>query len=294
MSDYLIVNFDRKEYLRPQAFGQKPELENILASYDGVLTALAVLLSDGNGRGGGDLRSSSPIIGTWAGHRLALVDDLVCDEHLSEPGLQDIPLLAQMLKLGKDVSAPALQAIVEGEGDYSVLSTLNPQLLLSLPAQRALGPEALAFLRDAKARSTAPMTNLDHFFGVLGVPVALTPSRMAQQLQKGLQHMAQELNRPERHEVQALEATWRGTPWGASSTCHIRAQITDSAQPGALAVSLSVQVGPNGDSVQAFFEQVFGGLMWEQSAPALAVSERSPFVAKLLQTIQQRQPGLES
>jgi len=37
--------------------------------------ALSVLLADGNGRGGGDLRSDNSIVGTWAGDRIVIAGD---------------------------------------------------------------------------------------------------------------------------------------------------------------------------------------------------------------------------
>jgi len=39
------------------------------------MAGLAVLLADGNGRGGGDLRSENPIIGSWAGDRVVIAGD---------------------------------------------------------------------------------------------------------------------------------------------------------------------------------------------------------------------------
>lgn len=39
------------------------------------MLGLAVLLADGNGRGGGDLHSDNPIIGPWAGDRIVIAGD---------------------------------------------------------------------------------------------------------------------------------------------------------------------------------------------------------------------------
>jgi hypothetical protein len=44
-------------------------------SANGTLTALAVLLADGNNRGGGDLRSDHPVVGSWAGDRIVVAGD---------------------------------------------------------------------------------------------------------------------------------------------------------------------------------------------------------------------------
>ena len=71
---YKIVNLDKKEYLHPHTFGDGLKL---LEFGDGglTMTALAVLLSNGNGRGGGDLNTKSVIPGRWAGDRIVVAGD---------------------------------------------------------------------------------------------------------------------------------------------------------------------------------------------------------------------------
>jgi hypothetical protein len=39
------------------------------------MAGLAILLANSNGRGGGDLRSDNPIIGSWAGDRIVIAGD---------------------------------------------------------------------------------------------------------------------------------------------------------------------------------------------------------------------------
>lgn len=50
----------------------------------GMLQALAILLADGNGRGGGDLSSNNPLIGSWSGDEITIVGDY------ADNGLYDI------------------------------------------------------------------------------------------------------------------------------------------------------------------------------------------------------------
>jgi hypothetical protein len=45
------------------------------SSGGGTMFALALLLADGNGRGGGDARTDSPRIGSWAGDRIVISGD---------------------------------------------------------------------------------------------------------------------------------------------------------------------------------------------------------------------------
>ncbi len=61
------------------------------------MTALAILLADGNGRGGGDLKSERGIIGSWVGDRIVIAGDYadpgkfmegVTPEQLTEAALQ--------------------------------------------------------------------------------------------------------------------------------------------------------------------------------------------------------------
>jgi len=72
---YVLVNLDKKEFLHPHAFGNGLKLLEFGDSSSGTMTGLAILLADGNGRGGGDLHSQNPIIGSWAGDRIVIAGD---------------------------------------------------------------------------------------------------------------------------------------------------------------------------------------------------------------------------
>lgn len=76
---YMVLNLDKKEFINPHSFGNGLKLMEFGCSSCGVLTALAVLLASGNGRGGGDLHVTDPraenIIGSWAGDRIVIAGD---------------------------------------------------------------------------------------------------------------------------------------------------------------------------------------------------------------------------
>jgi hypothetical protein len=72
---YYIVNLDKKQYLDPHAFGHGMKLLEFSCSQGGANTALACLLANSNGRGGGDLHSENPIVGSWAGDRIVVAGD---------------------------------------------------------------------------------------------------------------------------------------------------------------------------------------------------------------------------
>lgn len=72
---YITVNLDKKQYLFPHKFDDGLKLMEFGCSSMGTMTGLAILLADGNGRGGGDLHSEDPIVGSWAGDRIVITGD---------------------------------------------------------------------------------------------------------------------------------------------------------------------------------------------------------------------------
>ena len=72
---YLVVNKTKKEFLDPHSFGHGAKLMEFVSDDKGMLQALAILLADGNGRGGGDLSSNNPLIGSWSGDEITIVGD---------------------------------------------------------------------------------------------------------------------------------------------------------------------------------------------------------------------------
>ena len=86
---YKIVNLDKGQYLHPHALGDGLKLLEFACSAPGTMTALAILLADSNGRGGGDLMGPYDpktgrtldvpdpygLIGSWAGDRIVVTGD---------------------------------------------------------------------------------------------------------------------------------------------------------------------------------------------------------------------------
>lgn len=85
---WLTCNLSKREFLDPHKLGDGLKLWEQLNSVGGVMAALHILLSCSNGRGGGDLAESDgvkpqdPIIGRWAGDRIAVVGDYAEDGDL--------------------------------------------------------------------------------------------------------------------------------------------------------------------------------------------------------------------
>lgn len=72
---YKAVNLDKKQFIRPHACNNGAKLMEFGLSGMGMMSCVAILLADGNNRGGGDLRSNDPIIGSWAGDRIVITGD---------------------------------------------------------------------------------------------------------------------------------------------------------------------------------------------------------------------------
>jgi hypothetical protein len=72
---YLIANTTKKQFIKPNRFGDGLKLREFGTSGFGTMYALAALLASGNNRGGGDIPSDNPVIGSWAGDSIVIAGD---------------------------------------------------------------------------------------------------------------------------------------------------------------------------------------------------------------------------
>jgi hypothetical protein len=84
---YIVVNIDKQQFIDPHRCGDGAKLLEFASSGCGMMACLAILLADGNGRGGGDLMvwnqmtgenapvPGAEIIGSWAGDRIVIAGD---------------------------------------------------------------------------------------------------------------------------------------------------------------------------------------------------------------------------
>lgn len=79
---HVIVNLDKKEVVYPHALGCGLKLWEQIANHPSTGEALIILLACSNGRGGGDF-ADDPMIGRWAGDRIAVVGDYAEDTDLA-------------------------------------------------------------------------------------------------------------------------------------------------------------------------------------------------------------------
>lgn len=106
---YIAVNLDKREFIKPHDFGDGAKLLEFACSTEGMMMALAVLLADGNNRGGGDLRSDDPIVGSWAGDRIVIAGDYADKgKFTADP---DSSLYRDARESFKNISAPVAAAI---------------------------------------------------------------------------------------------------------------------------------------------------------------------------------------
>jgi hypothetical protein len=94
-------------------FGDGLKLMEFALSTSGVLSGLAILLADGNGRGGGDLNSDRPIVGSWAGDPIVIAGDYADNGKFLPADKQDVNLHNVAENEGKDISAKVIEALLD-------------------------------------------------------------------------------------------------------------------------------------------------------------------------------------
>jgi len=114
---YKIVNIKKKQYITPHTFGDGAKLMEFSMSASGVLAGLAILLADGNGRGGGDLHSENDIVGSWAGDNIVVAGDYAdAGKFVKEP---DQTLYEVASSEGEDISVKVLEALFDDQYFFS-------------------------------------------------------------------------------------------------------------------------------------------------------------------------------
>lgn len=114
---YKIVNIKKKQYIRPSTFGDGSKLMEFSMSANGVLAGLAILLADGNGRGGGDLHSENDIVGSWSGDNIVVAGDYADEGKFVKDG--DKNLFHVATDEGEDISVKVLDALFDDQYFFS-------------------------------------------------------------------------------------------------------------------------------------------------------------------------------
>ena len=124
MQFHLIVNLDKQEYLDPDAFGDGRTLLEFASGSSFVLTALAWLCAEDNGKGDGDA-PADPLVGSWARDRVVVAGD-----YGSVDPLLDVCLYDRAREAYADVSPLALQMIARDPAVRRRLADLGRGALL--------------------------------------------------------------------------------------------------------------------------------------------------------------------
>jgi hypothetical protein len=114
---YKIVNIKKKQYISPYIFGDGSKLMEFSMSANGVLAGLAILLADGNGRGGGDLHSENDIVGSWAGDNIVIAGDYADTGKFVKEPAQTLYEVAS--SEGEDISVKVLDALCDDQYFFS-------------------------------------------------------------------------------------------------------------------------------------------------------------------------------
>ena len=114
---YKIVNIKKKQYISPHTFGDGSKLMEFSMSANGVLSGLAILLADGNGRGGGDLHSENDIVGSWAGDNIVIAGDYADTGKFVKEPEQNLYEVAS--SEGEDISIKVLDALFDDQYFFS-------------------------------------------------------------------------------------------------------------------------------------------------------------------------------
>ena len=114
---YKIVNIKKKQYITPHTFGDGTKLMEFSMSASGVLAGLAILLADGNGRGGGDLHSENDIVGSWAGDNIVVAGDYADEGKFVKEADRNLYCLAT--NEGEDISVKVLEALFDDQYFFS-------------------------------------------------------------------------------------------------------------------------------------------------------------------------------
>lgn len=149
---YKIVNIKKKQYITPHTFGDGAKLMEFSMSKNGVLSALAVLLADGNGRGGGDLGSDNPIVGWWAGDNIVIAGDYADEGKFVKEPNQNLYRVAS--EEGEDISLKVLDALCDDKWFFEEFRKNSPidDNVASL-IERKLKEKGLSQIKQYKIQS---------------------------------------------------------------------------------------------------------------------------------------------
>jgi hypothetical protein len=107
---YKVVNTTKKQVMIPHSFGSGAKLMEFSSDGMSIMQGLAVLLADGNGRGGGDLNSSNSIVGSWAGDQIVVAGDYADEGNFVDDATKN---LYEVSETYEDISFKVIEALCD-------------------------------------------------------------------------------------------------------------------------------------------------------------------------------------
>ena len=107
---YKVVNTTKKQVMIPHSFGSGAKLMEFSSDQMSIMQGLAILLADGNGRGGGDLRSENPIVGSWAGDNIVVAGDYADEGNFVDDTTKN---LYQVSETYEDISFKVIECLCD-------------------------------------------------------------------------------------------------------------------------------------------------------------------------------------
>lgn len=172
------------QYIRPEPFGDDFSIEGLLHTWDGCPMMLAILLADGNGRGGGDLNSESEMVGSWAGDKIGVITATDIVPEFSLPGKESEPLLPQIIQVGRDISQDILEVVAKAEGTNFVAAGFQTDCAIPLSIQKRS-----FFSDEAEQLKTNVGRNPELLWKLCGAEFRFTQSSSERALKTGIEKM---------------------------------------------------------------------------------------------------------
>lgn len=163
---YKLCNIDKKQYIHPHKFGDGLKLMEFGQSGYGTMMGLAVLLADGNNRGGGDLRSENTVVGSWAGDRIVITGDYADEGRFVDNSKKNLYAIAE--DEYTDISVDVLYALLDDKYIYEFKKMAfdskffgDPKILQDLIKIKETKPSDLPLLIGSQSGNNNPLQTDD-------------------------------------------------------------------------------------------------------------------------------------
>jgi hypothetical protein len=134
---HILVNLTKRQYVHPHQIGNGLKLHEQVGWKYSTSTALVMLLAASNGPGDGDFQSQHPLVGSWAGDRIAFIGDYA--EKTDLPGI-DAQLIYKQCDSGKfkNISADVREMM---SSEFNIHYVGEPDSWLQIEKRSAPAPK---------------------------------------------------------------------------------------------------------------------------------------------------------